>query len=371
MIYAGGLYILGLLFIVNSLFQIWRFKDLKGFLIGTFLINYGVAAIYAGMVLSEKIVDYPWAVGWENLLSELVLANAVITVKSFWNKDFQWKKWYWGYFLFPFIHVFTVLSYHLSPRKEQVAILQDFLDQKRAVVDLFEVSSFIHMGVVIGVVGYIVWGTYTKFRWKDVVKKYQRHVFLGGVVVAVFVLFGAMHWYKHLFVPVATWEEKGFDYTIYFFTAFLFFQFFQFWPYYFKQGPVYFDTKTFTIEKYFNTYLKQTDTEKVTARLKQLQNEENIFTHEDLTLPKLAGKVGITTHQLSTYVNQHLHQSYSDFINSKRVELALDILAKDPEKNILGICYDAGFNSPSAFYKAFKKNTGYTPTQWKAKQGKS
>ncbi|MDH5721689.1 MAG: helix-turn-helix domain-containing protein, partial [Spirochaetia bacterium] len=57
-------------------------------------------------------------------------------------------------------------------------------------------------------------------------------------------------------------------------------------------------------------------------------------------------------------------QTFFEFINSKRIEEAKNILTEEPDANILNICYDIGFNSPSVFYRAFKKETGMNPKEF-------
>ena len=44
---------------------------------------------------------------------------------------------------------------------------------------------------------------------------------------------------------------------------------------------------------------------------------------------------------------------------------------KGKEKKIQAIAFDVGYKTMTAFYKAFKKHTGMTPSQYKKKTGKT
>jgi AraC-like DNA-binding protein len=71
---------------------------------------------------------------------------------------------------------------------------------------------------------------------------------------------------------------------------------------------------------------------------------------------------------LSQVINQQTGKNFFDFINSYRITEATTILSEDVEnrQNILNLAMSVGFNSKSAFYNAFKKHTGMTPTQYRA-----
>ncbi|MEO0902667.1 MAG: helix-turn-helix domain-containing protein, partial [Bacteroidota bacterium] len=73
--------------------------------------------------------------------------------------------------------------------------------------------------------------------------------------------------------------------------------------------------------------------------------------------------------ELSILINHKMGQHFFDFVNSYRIQSAVDIL-KDPTKKkvtILEILYEVGFNSKSSFNTAFKKHTGHTPTTYRSK----
>jgi len=101
--------------------------------------------------------------------------------------------------------------------------------------------------------------------------------------------------------------------------------------------------------------------------LKQMMRKGAYYQDPDLSLTTLAGKLGLTTHELSAIINTILKQSFNDFVNEYRVA---DVVRKlqDPafdQLTLEGIAYDSGFNSPSTFHRAFKRVTGETPAAYK------
>jgi len=99
-------------------------------------------------------------------------------------------------------------------------------------------------------------------------------------------------------------------------------------------------------------------------KLRKYMIEKKPFLNPSLTIQDISGDIGIPVRDLSVLINHHLGQHFYDFVNTYRIENAMDIL-KDITKSkvtILEILYDVGFNSKSSFNTAFKKHTGNTPT---------
>lgn len=102
-------------------------------------------------------------------------------------------------------------------------------------------------------------------------------------------------------------------------------------------------------------------------KLKKYMAEEKPFLDPSLTIQHLSNATHIPVRELSLLINHKLEQHFYDFVNSYRIENAMDIL-KDVTKNkttILEILYEVGFNSKSSFNTAFKKHTGNTPTSYR------
>lgn len=98
--------------------------------------------------------------------------------------------------------------------------------------------------------------------------------------------------------------------------------------------------------------------------------EEEMFTDPEITIQKVADEVSMSLHEVSFVVNKKSGMNFQNFINSLRVEKAIDLLS-DPQfqhLSLLGIGYEAGFNAKSTFYAAFKKQTGLTPREFQKKK---
>lgn len=103
------------------------------------------------------------------------------------------------------------------------------------------------------------------------------------------------------------------------------------------------------------------------SKLQQYMVEEKPFLNPSLTIQDVAAAIQIPVRDLSLLINHKLEQHFYDFVNTYRIENAMDIL-RDTTKNkvtILEILYEVGFNSKSSFNTAFKKHTGNTPTSYR------
>jgi AraC-like DNA-binding protein len=101
------------------------------------------------------------------------------------------------------------------------------------------------------------------------------------------------------------------------------------------------------------------------GKLTELMIDKAVFTNPNLTLADLAGYLGTNNHYVSKLINEGFKKSYTDYINSYRVEAFIEAMKKDEHNNtFLYHAYKVGFNSKSAFNRAFKKVTGVTPSEY-------
>lgn len=96
---------------------------------------------------------------------------------------------------------------------------------------------------------------------------------------------------------------------------------------------------------------------------------EKIYQEDNLSLNSLAEKLSVSPRFLSWLINNRMNTNFYNLINQYRVEEAKKLLVSKQysENAILRIAYDVGFNSKSAFNRAFKKITKITPSDYKKK----
>lgn len=93
---------------------------------------------------------------------------------------------------------------------------------------------------------------------------------------------------------------------------------------------------------------------------------EKMYENPRLSLTDLAEKLNTNATTISKAINTCFEMNFNDFINQYRVEAVKEMLAKGAHENetLLGIAYDAGFNSKTTFNRAFKKSTGFSPKEY-------
>ncbi len=126
------------------------------------------------------------------------------------------------------------------------------------------------------------------------------------------------------------------------------------------------------ISTYFRRIAEQLFTDKKEEQLDRTGNliariQHYIQDHiaEDLTLITLAEVVYLNPSYLSRLYKQMTGMTISDYITGVRIDKAKSML-KSPKYKIQDISVALGFDSASYFTQFFKKNTGYTPLDYRA-----
>jgi len=101
-------------------------------------------------------------------------------------------------------------------------------------------------------------------------------------------------------------------------------------------------------------------------KVDQTMEGQKIYLEPELTLTELSKKIGTNASLLSKVINGSYGKSFNDYVNELRVREVIRLLQSPAYQNfnLLGIAYDAGFNSKSTFNRAFKKVTGKSPKEY-------
>jgi ligand-binding sensor domain-containing protein/AraC-like DNA-binding protein len=108
---------------------------------------------------------------------------------------------------------------------------------------------------------------------------------------------------------------------------------------------------------------------KYMLRLLTVMKEEKPYLDPNMTVTKLAKRLGVSKEHISQTINQCFYMNFNQFLNKYRIEEAKERL-KDPKESqyvVFKIALDVGFNSKSTFNTAFKKFTGMNPSQYREK----
>lgn len=102
-------------------------------------------------------------------------------------------------------------------------------------------------------------------------------------------------------------------------------------------------------------------------KLLSLMETDKIYRDSGASLVEVSKKLSVNSKYLSQLVNQEFACSFSDFINSYRIEEAKKMLVDEKygHWSLLGIAMEAGFTTKNTFTRVFKRHTGVAPSDFR------
>lgn len=98
-------------------------------------------------------------------------------------------------------------------------------------------------------------------------------------------------------------------------------------------------------------------------RLEKMMREDKIYRDSSLSLSKTAEMLSTNRTYLSQVVNEKSGKSFSSYVNSSRLNEAVELLSNPENSDSLKeIGGKVGFTSPSNFYTLFKQRVGVSPS---------
>lgn len=97
-------------------------------------------------------------------------------------------------------------------------------------------------------------------------------------------------------------------------------------------------------------------------RLEALMARERPYLDPDLTLTRLARRLGVPAKKLSIAINHTTGENVSRYINTARIQAAQQALRAG--ENVTSAMLSSGFNTKSNFNREFLRVTGESPSAW-------
>ena len=112
--------------------------------------------------------------------------------------------------------------------------------------------------------------------------------------------------------------------------------------------------------------IAEEELESFRARIEEVMKTHKPFLNPNLALNDLATLVKTPSHTLSRVIREGYDKNFFDFINTYRIEEFKENINNPKYHNytLLGIAFEVGFNSKTAFNRSFKKITGQTPSEY-------
>jgi AraC-like DNA-binding protein len=117
--------------------------------------------------------------------------------------------------------------------------------------------------------------------------------------------------------------------------------------------------------KYARSALDAPARERILRKLAEGWAVHRLHLDSQLSLRALCARLRENPHYVSQVINQDLATSFYDLVNRQRIAAAKEALTRDPERNVLEIAMESGFNSKSTFNLAFRQHAGTTPSDFR------
>ncbi len=117
--------------------------------------------------------------------------------------------------------------------------------------------------------------------------------------------------------------------------------------------------------KYARSALDAPTRTRIRRKLAEAMTTGSLHRDSGVSLRGLCEALNENPHYVSQVINQDLSTNFYDLIKKHRVDDAMTALVAAPEKTVLEIALEVGFNSKSTFNAAFRQHAGMTPREYR------
>ncbi|WP_299211538.1 helix-turn-helix domain-containing protein [uncultured Aquimarina sp.] len=123
--------------------------------------------------------------------------------------------------------------------------------------------------------------------------------------------------------------------------------------------------------KYKTSPLSETRSNEIQKQIEMYFAEQESYLNPNLKIGDLAKDLGIPSHHISQVLSEQMNLNFYELINSHRITKAKEMLRSGAlnKLSVQAIGEECGFSSKTSFYRAFKKMTRMTPTEFLKYEG--
>jgi AraC family L-rhamnose operon regulatory protein RhaS len=85
---------------------------------------------------------------------------------------------------------------------------------------------------------------------------------------------------------------------------------------------------------------------------------------EHTTLDDAAVELGLSRRRFTTLFHEITGQTWADYLTGLRIDYACKLL-RETSRSVVAIAFECGYEDLSSFYRAFKRQVGRSPGQWR------
>ncbi len=118
--------------------------------------------------------------------------------------------------------------------------------------------------------------------------------------------------------------------------------------------------------KYKTSPLSDMQSERIEQQIRDYFRTDQPFLNPNLKIADLSGSLAVPSHHISQVLSERMQTNFYEMVNQHRIEKAQELLQSGAlqKLSVQAIGEECGFSSKTSFYRAFKKVTNMTPTQY-------
>ncbi|MFD2937505.1 AraC family transcriptional regulator [Spirosoma flavum] len=333
-------------------------------LLALFCLNYASIDAYE-LIVSKNIYDaYPILIETDTLLLLPFGPLVYLYVQAMTQVRFKLQSRQLIHLLPILVYGLWLLPFKLQPMATQIAQFHHWLSDRRTAPLM---TIYYSKGIIIG---YLISAYWLVHRHQRIVRQVLAALdqntlqWVKGLIWSLMILYSIWVLNNESWLPNRLYfglAQVGFSYWLAYFVM--------------NQKAIYTHvTPTISLVsldqppsiRYRNSGLTSADVRTLSERVSQFMRSEKPFLDKDLTLTTLADQLSLSPTSLSQVLNEGVGANFYSFVNRHRIEESKHLLV-DPtlaHYSILGIAFEAGFNSKSTFNKTFREFTGQSPSDY-------